>query len=132
MSDAKVPPPAQSQQPQSLQTIVHGPMMSRSGSVRSVDFKDIYSNASRIGMSQSDFGITFSKIIEPTAGIAVVEDQAIVRMSANQFKIFVDHAVKTLAAWEDTFGDIKVLGKLQDVEAIKERMRKLKQAIDNS
>ena len=64
---------------------------------RTPEFKDIYSNHNRIGVSPVDFNITFSKIIEPAMGINVIEDQAVIRMSAQQFKSFIDSATKTMA-----------------------------------
>lgn len=54
------------------------------------DFKDIYSNYNRIGVSPVDFNITFSKIIEPLTGMNSIEDQAVIRMSAQQFKSFLE------------------------------------------
>jgi hypothetical protein len=99
-------------------------------SIRSQEFRDIYCNQARIGASPFDFSITFSKIIEPTAGVNILEDQCVVRMSPQQFKNIIDYATKALDAWEESFGVIQTTTKLQSADVIKESFRKLKEAVN--
>lgn len=99
---------------------------------RSSEFRDIYSNHVRVGVSPVDFGITFGKIIEPSIGINIIEDQAVVRMSAQQFKSFLDSANKTMTAWEEVFGSIQETNKPQSQTRITEGIKGLKQVLDRA
>ena len=96
------------------------------------DFKDIYSNHNRIGVSPVDFNITFSKIIEPGIGFNAIEDQAVIRMSAQQFKSFLDSANKTMAAWEEVYGEIKETVKTTPQARMLEGIRNLKDTLDKA
>jgi hypothetical protein len=108
------------------------PIAPRQGSVRNQEFRDIYSNNTRIGISPFDFSLTFSTIVEPTAGMTVIEDQVVVRMSAQQFKAFLDSASKTMTAWEEVFGSVQLTIPERSVEQITAGIRKLKEAVDKS
>jgi hypothetical protein len=75
--------------------------------VRSPEFKDIYSNVSRVAASPFDFSINFGKSVEmPDIG-NVTEELITVRFSPQQFKSMIDGLTRTLAAWERAFGEIK-------------------------
>jgi hypothetical protein len=99
---------------------------------RSQDFRDVYSNHNRLGVSPVDINITFSKIIESGIGINTIEDQAVIRMSAQQFKSFLDSATKTMAAWEEVFGEIKETVKNPAKSTMVDSVRRLKEALDKA
>jgi hypothetical protein len=99
-------------------------------SIRNPAFQDIYSNNIRIGLSPSDFAITFSRLAEQSLGVTIIEDQAVVRMSTQQFKYFVDSAATMLSAWEDVFGAIPQTTKPQSIDQVRERIRKFKESLD--
>lgn len=100
--------------------------------IRSPEFRDVYSNFVRVGVSPTDINVSFSKLIEPTPGITMIEDQALVRMSPQQFKVFVDQASKMLKAWEDVFGEITHTVKPRSQESITQGILRLKEAIDKA
>lgn len=97
--------------------------------VRSPDYKDLYSNYTRVGVSPSDLNIVFSRIGETSNNQPLIEDLVMVRMSPQQFKVFVDHVVKTMTAWESVFGEVAVTSKPQDEDKMKAGMTRLKDAI---
>ncbi len=100
-------------------------------SIRSEEFRDIYSNFSRLGVTPFDFSVTFSRLIEPTMGVNVIEDEVVVRMSAQQFKTFLESATKTLAAWEEAFGQIKLTVRPSHSSAtIEDGIQKLKEMME--
>jgi hypothetical protein len=98
--------------------------------LRSAEFKDIYSNFVRMGVSGSDISIIFGKLVDSPLGFNVVEDQAIIRMSPHQFKTFLSQATKTLNAWEEVFGAVNESMKSSPQEAITDGVRRLKEALD--
>jgi len=106
------------------------PTIVRTAPTRSPEFKDVYSNHSRINVSPFDFSMVYSKIVEHAPGLNAIEDQVVVRMSPQQFKIFVQTATNMLKSWEDVFGDIKSNVKSADPAKIKDSIVKLKEAVD--
>jgi hypothetical protein len=100
--------------------------------VRTAEFKDVYSNFVRLGVSGSDINVVFGKIIEPAAGINVIEDQVMVRMSPHQFKTFLDQATKTFNAWEEVFGEVNASLKSLSQEVITNDVRRLKEALNSA
>jgi Protein of unknown function (DUF3467) len=99
---------------------------------RSQEFRDIYSNFVRIGVTGSDISIYFARLIEPEPGVNIPEDQAVVRMSPHQFKTFLDHANKTLVAWEEVFGVVQQSMKTQPQGIITDGIRRLKESLDKA
>jgi Protein of unknown function (DUF3467) len=75
--------------------------------VRGPEFKDIYSNVSRVGATPFDFSVTFGKIVEIPGATNAIEELITVRFSPQQFKSLTDGLVRMLASWERTFGEIK-------------------------
>jgi hypothetical protein len=75
--------------------------------VRTPEFKDIYSNVSRITVTPFDFSIIFGRNVElPNVG-NVTEELVSVRFSPQQFKSMIDGLTRMLVAWERAFGEIK-------------------------
>ena len=64
---------------QQIQQPISGPVAARFGSVRNPAFRDIYSNNNRLAVSPFDFSVTFGRIVEPTMGVNVVEDEVVVQ-----------------------------------------------------
>ena len=107
------------------------PIAAHLASVRSPDFKDIYSNNSRLSISPFDFAVTFGRITEPAMGVNVVEDEVVVRMSVQQFKTFLESSSSALAAWEEVFGEIKLTTKPHSSsKEMIEGVRRLKEMVD--
>jgi hypothetical protein len=116
MSDAK-------SAPQAVQPV---------GVTRSTDFKDVYANQSRLGVSPFDFTMTFGRIIDQSIGRTTVEDQAVIRMSPQQFKSFIDAANKTLSSWEEIFGIIPITAPTINIDTIRSSMKNLKEFVDKT
>jgi hypothetical protein len=91
--------------------------------VRSPEFKDIYSNSSKVGASPFDFSIIFGRSVEvPDVG-NVTEELVSVRFSPQQFKSMIDGLTRTLAAWERAFGEIKKTSSDHNDEKFDELMK---------
>ena len=97
--------------------------------VRGPEFKDIYSNVSRVGATPFDFSVTFGKLVEVPNVMNVIEDLIVVRFSPQQFKSLTDALVRTLSAWERTFGEIKKTTPDLKDEIIDDLMKKLREQI---
>jgi hypothetical protein len=98
-------------------------------SIRSPDFKDIYTNATRVSLSPWDMNITFTLTKEIMPGVLVGEDQAVVRMSPQQFKIFAESLLTTMTAWEEVFGAIIPTSPSLSKETMKAGILSMKEAI---
>jgi Protein of unknown function (DUF3467) len=73
------------------------------------DFKAIYSNAARLGITPWDINIMFFMIQEPAGGGApTLEDQMLVKMSPQHFKAFGKAMERVLAGYEAQFGTVSV------------------------
>jgi Protein of unknown function (DUF3467) len=96
---------------------------------RGQDFKDIYTNNTRVGMSPWDVSITFALSKEMQLGNFVSEDQAVVRMSPQQFKTFVSAISLSLQAWEEVFGTITVTSPTPTIDGIRETLARMKEAV---
>lgn len=99
--------------------------------VRGSEFKDVYSNVSRVGATPFDFSVTFGKIVEIPNVTNVIEDLIVVRFSPQQFKSLTDALVRTLAAWERTFGEIKKTTPDLKDEIIDDLMKKLREQVSS-
>jgi len=87
---------------------------------RSAEFKDVYSNVSRVSVSPWDFSVTFSLTKELMPNVQpIVEDQVIVRMSPSQFKTVTQSMLNTLMAWEEVFGPVSMNNALFPQDKIK-------------
>lgn len=100
--------------------------------VRSPDYKDIYSNYVKIGVSPSDFNVIFSRMALGTNNQPIIEDLTTVRMSPQQFKALADNIVKTISAWESVFGNITITTRQQPKEKIEDGIKKLKDLLDKA
>ena len=100
--------------------------------IKSADFKDIYTNSSRISISPFDMSMMFGRTIELSPTGHAVEDLAHVRMSPYQFKIFVQAMVNTLEAWEAAFGALPEVAHSASAAATKEGVMALKKAVMKS
>jgi hypothetical protein len=104
-------------------------MISASGT-RSLDFKDIYTNASRVGVTPWDFSITVSLTKDIAPGMPpIIEDQAVLRMSPQHFKIFSKSISDFIAAWEEVFGQVIVDDPVTSPKQMKEGMQRLKDSM---
>jgi hypothetical protein len=99
--------------------------------VRGSEFKDIYSNVSRVGATPFDFSVTFGKIVEVPNVTNVIEDLIVVRFSPQQFKSLTDGLVRTLAAWEREFGEIKKTTPDLKDERFDNLMKKLREQVSS-
>jgi hypothetical protein len=100
--------------------------------VRGSEFKDVYSNVSRVGATPFDFSVTFGKIVEVPNVTNVIEDLIIVRFSPQQFKSLTDGLVRTLAAWERIFGEIKKTTPDLKDEKIEDLMKRLREQVSSN
>ena len=107
--------------PMGLQTVAAG--------IRSAEFRDIYSNNARVGVSPWDISITFALAKEIVPGTIIAEDQAVVRMSPQQFKTFAEAIMTTLQAWEEVFGEIKATSPPLSAAQTKQGIVNLKEAV---
>jgi hypothetical protein len=93
--------------------------------LRSAEFKDIYSNNVRIAASPLDITLIFGRLTEIGGG-TVLEDLVHTRLSPYQFKILVKHVSISLEAWEEVFGNIPVTLPEIKKEAIVEALTNMK------
>lgn len=96
---------------------------------RNPDFKDIYTNSTRVGVSPWDMSITFALSKEMQPGLLTSEDQAVVRMSPQQFKTFVSAISASLQAWEEVFGAISVTSPPPSIEGIRDTIARMREAV---
>jgi Protein of unknown function (DUF3467) len=94
--------------------------------IRGPEFKDIYSNVSRVGATPFDLSVTFGKIVEIPGATNAIEDLIIVRFSPQQFKSLTDGLVRILAAWERAFGEIKKTTPDHNDKILDEFMQKMR------
>ncbi len=86
------------------ETMVQGPAEQKSD-----QYREIYANFSRIGMSPWDISIIFGTLNDVVAGKRPsVTSEAAIRMSPNQFKAFAIGLPLIMAEWEARFGEINV------------------------
>ena len=109
--------------------IVPSSMQMVTQSSKSANFVDIYTNNSRVSVSPWDVSITFSLAKELMPGLLSSEDQCVIRMSPQQFKIFTNAIVTTLKAWEEVFGEITATSPLVSFEKTKAGIANLKEAV---
>jgi hypothetical protein len=96
---------------------------------RAHDYKDIYSNNCRVGVSPWDFTVAFALAKESINGMMVAEDQSAVRMSPQQFKTFCKSIKVALEAWEHVFGEIAETSPTTDSEKMKTSLQDMKDAM---
>jgi|GEM_PF-4412834 len=97
-------------------------------SLRSAEFKDIYSNNVRIAASPLDITLIFGRLTEIGGG-TVLEDLVHTRLSPYQFKILVKQVSTSLEAWEEVFGNIPVNLPEIKKEAVVEALTNMKNSI---
>jgi hypothetical protein len=98
------------------------------GVPRSADYKDIYSNNARVGITPWDFTVVFALSKEFTPGTMIAEDQVAVRMSPEQFKVVCNSLSSTLKAWEEVFGNILETTPITPDTQIKANIKALRDA----
>lgn len=74
--------------------------------VKSPEHKIFYVNSSRMGISPYDVRVIVGQVVEVAEG-QVNEDQATIIMSPEHAKAFLRSLEKTIASYEETFGEIK-------------------------
>ena len=74
--------------------------------IQSEDFKNIYSNNVRIGISQWDLSITIGQIVEVQGGLSVVEERVSAKFSPQYFKVLSSTLTTAIQQWEMIFGEI--------------------------
>jgi hypothetical protein len=72
--------------------------------VRASDYRTIYANATRIGLSAYDVRLTFGIIVEAEPGKAVNQDQITVIMSPQHAKAVIKIMQDNLPIWEAQYG----------------------------
>ncbi|MBA2339139.1 MAG: DUF3467 domain-containing protein [Pyrinomonadaceae bacterium] len=76
--------------------------------IRSEDYRTVYTNAAKIGLTTWDVRLTFSTIVEAEVGKLATEEQVTVIMSPQHAKDLLRVFVINLANWEKQFGAIKI------------------------
>lgn len=74
--------------------------------VKGPEHKSLYVNSSRMGISPYDVRMVVGQVIEVAEG-QVNEDHATIIMSPEHAKAFLRNLEKTIASYEETFGEIK-------------------------
>jgi hypothetical protein len=84
--------------------------------IRAENFVRIYANNMQVSLSQWDMKLTFGEVLESrdSKSIPQVEDRAIVVMSLHHAKAIIDILVKNFMAFEERFGEIKLIGDPED------------------
>lgn len=84
--------------------------------VKSPEHKNLYVNSSRMGISPYDVRMIVGQVVEIAEG-QVNEDHATIIMSPEHAKAFLRNLEKTIASYEENFGEIKDPLVLQKAEA---------------
>ncbi|HQT65129.1 MAG: hypothetical protein B7Z75_09385 [Acidocella sp. 20-57-95] len=69
-------------------------------------YRTVYSNHSKVGISQWDFTVMFGQAIEKD-GQNVIEESIAIKFSPQYFKTIVASLSGAVAQWEATFGEIQ-------------------------
>jgi len=96
---------------------------------RSLDFKDVYSNNVRLGLTPWDFTVVFALTKEIVPGVMTAEDQVAVRMSPQQFKTVTKSLAMTMKVWEEVFGDILETSPQMSEAQMKAHVKALKDGV---
>ncbi len=72
------------------------------------DFKAIYSNTLRLGLTPYDLFMVFGRIKESKPGQAFNDEQCEVRMSPQFFKTMVHQLNGLLRTYETQFGEVRI------------------------
>jgi len=84
--------------------------------IRAENFVRIYANNIQVSLSQWDMKLTFGEVLESRDGKSVpqIEDRAVVVMSLHHAKAVIEILVRNFMAFEEKFGEIKLIGDPQD------------------
>ena len=103
----------------SEQTVLRGSLAEN----KSENYKEFYSNFSRVGVSAWDLAIAFGLLNDTSEGSPSVTMETLVRMSPQQFKAFATSLPLILAEWESRFGEIHLApGLLVSAETMHQAM----------
>ncbi len=75
-------------------------------SVKTGDYHTIYSNFSKIGISQWDLSVIFGQIIESSESENVAEETICIKFSPQYFKVLAESLNTAISQWESLFGVI--------------------------
>ena len=75
--------------------------------IQSDTYKTIYSNFSKVSVTQWDFAISFGQIVETKDAETVCEETISVRFSPQYFKAMIASLTGALQQWESTFGPLE-------------------------
>jgi hypothetical protein len=78
-------------------------------STRAADYKNMYVNATKMGVSPWDIRVTVGQVIENADGTNVTEEQITLLMSPQHAKVVLQSLQTTIEVYERTFGEIKDL-----------------------
>ena len=74
---------------------------------KSSTYRESYANNSRLALTPVDLVIVFGRVTD-TNNVPVIEDDYLVRMSPQAFKIFAANIASLVATWESQFGEIYI------------------------
>src|SRR5689334_21285137 len=82
--------------------------------IRGKDYRTVYSDTVRLGLSPWDFRLTFGVIVEPARQVPCTEDIITILMSPQHTKALTNILNEHLAKWEAVHGEIKLVEKDND------------------
>lgn len=95
--------------------------------VHSEHYHTIYSNYSKVGITQWDFSVSFGQSLENKEGESLFEERVAIKFSPQYFKAMVLSLANAMERWEQTFGEIPSgLGQRPNTQGIDQAFDRLK------
>jgi hypothetical protein len=113
--------------PNEMQAPPHQMLVAQS--FQSENYRTIYSNYAKVGITQWDFTLIFGMNIEKNAQ-NVYEEQVAIKFSPQYFKSLVGSLTESLRQWEQAFGEIQSgLGQSPNLQGMQKAFGDMKSAL---
>jgi hypothetical protein len=100
---------------------------------KSENYRTIYANHTKIGITQWDFTVTFGQTTENNEGKNIIEEVISIRFSPQYFKNFANTILASVQQWEATFGEIQIgLGQGANIAGMTAVFEGIKQILENA
>jgi len=98
---------------------------------QSADFKQVYCNHTRLGMTPYDLVLTCGHIVDKSSNNPIVSEDVSIRFSPQSFKLLALNLNAAIAAWEAQWGTIQIRQRTAEeiVTALHESAQKLKEGL---
>ena len=109
------------------------PMATEVPVVRSHEFRNHYSNHSKIGISQWDLSLVLGQLVDIGNNVSVVEEFAAIKFSPHHFKNLAAVMNESIDQWEKLFGSIVMgAGQQANLKGVEGAFDQIRGAIENA